>query len=58
MSNSHKIAAKLEDYLDSDSFSGAIRDIYMLINHINFLEQQVVGLKATLAQMQSDTEEE
>ena len=58
VSNSHEIAVKLEDYLDSDYFSGAIRDIYMLINHIHFLEQQVVGLKATIARMQSDTEGE
>ena len=58
MSNSHKIAAKLEDYLDSGYFSGAIMDVYMLINHIHFLEQQVVGLKATIARMQSDTGEE
>lgn len=55
MINSHNIAAKLEDYLDSDSFSGVIMDVYMLINHIHFLEQQVVGLKATIARMQSDT---
>lgn len=58
MSNSHEIAVKLEDYLDSGYFAGAIRDVYMLINHIHFLEQQVIGLKATIARMQPDTEEE
>lgn len=55
MSNSHKIAAKLEDYLDSGYFSGAIMDVYMLINHIHFLEQQVADLKDTIARIQSDT---
>ena len=55
MSNSHKIAAKLEDYLDSGYFSGAIMDVYMLINLIHFLEQQVAGVKDTIARMQSDT---
>jgi len=49
MSNSHKIAAKLEDYLNSGYFSGAIMDVYMLINHIHFLEQQVADLKDTIA---------
>ena len=58
MSNSHRIAAKLEDYLKSGYFSGAIMDVYMLINHIHFLEQQVAGLKATIARIQSDTGEE
>lgn len=57
MNDSHKIASRLEDYLDSGYFAGAIRDVYMLINHINFLEQQVAGLKATIARMQSDMEE-
>ena len=52
-----KIAAKLEDYLDSGYFDGAILDVYMMINHIHFLEQQVASLKNTLARMQSDTEE-
>ena len=58
VSNSHEIAAKLEGYLDSGYFAGVIRDVYMLINHIYFLERQVVGLKATIARMQSDTGEE
>lgn len=55
MSDADKIAAKLENYLDSGYFAGAIMDVYMLISHIHFLEQQVVGLKATIARMQSDT---
>lgn len=58
MGTSHEIAGKLEDYLEAGYFSGAIMDVYMLINHIHFLEQQVAGLKATIARMQSDTEEE
>lgn len=58
MSNSNEIAVKLEGYLDSGYFAGVIRGVYMLINHIHFLEQQVVDLKATIARMQSDTEEE
>lgn len=33
-------------------------DIYMLINHIHFLEQQVAGLRDTIARMQSDMGEE
>lgn len=58
MSDARKIAAKLEDYMDSGYFAGAIRDVYLLINHIQFLEQQVTGLKATIARMQSDTGED
>lgn len=57
MNDSHKIASRLEDYLDSGYFAGAILDVYMLINHIHFLEQQVAGLKNTIARMQSDTVE-
>lgn len=55
MSNSPRIAAKLEGYLNSGYFSGAIMDVYMLSNHIHFLEQQVAGLKDTIARMQPDT---
>ena len=58
MNDSHKIASRLEDYLDSGYFAGAILDVYMLISHIHFLEQQVAGLKDTIARMQSDTGEE
>lgn len=58
MSNSHNIASKLEDYLNAGYFSGAIMDVYMLINHIHFLEQQVASLKDTIARMQADTGEE
>lgn len=57
MRDADKIAAKLENYLDSGYFAGAILDVYMLINHIHFLEQQVAGLKNTIARMQSDTVE-
>lgn len=57
MSDADKIAAKLENYLDSGYFAGAILDVYMLINHIHFLEQQVASLKNTIARMQSDTVE-
>jgi hypothetical protein len=48
MSDSRKVANKLEDYLNADYFAGAIRDVYMLINHIHFLEKQVAGLKDTM----------
>lgn len=58
MNDAHKIAAKLEDYMDSGYFDGAIRNVYLLINHIQFLEQQVAGLKATIVRMQSDTGKE
>ena len=55
MRDSKEIAAKLEDYMDSGYFDGAIRKVYLLLNHIHFLEQQVAVLKATIARMQSDT---
>lgn len=58
MSDARKISDRLEEYLEADYFAGAVRDIYILINHIHFLEQQVAGLKATIARMQSDTGEE
>lgn len=58
MNDSRKIADRLEDYQDSGYFSGAILDVYKLINHIHFLEQQVAGLKDTIARMQPDTGEE
>lgn len=58
MSDARKISDRLEEYLEADYFAGAIMDVYMLINHIHFLEQQVAGLKDTIARMQSDTEEE
>lgn len=58
MSDAPKIADRLEEYLEADYFAGAIRDIYMLINHIRFLEMQVNGLKASIARMNLDTAEE
>lgn len=57
MSDADKIAAKLETYLDSGYFAKSILEVYMLINHIHFLEQQVASLKNTIARMQSDTVE-
>lgn len=58
MSDSREIAARLEDYMDSGYFDEAIRKVYLLINHIHFLEQRVASLKDTIARMQSDTGEE
>lgn len=57
MNDSHEIAARLEDYLDSGYFSGAILDVYKLINHIHFLELQVSALKDTISRMQVETSE-
>lgn len=54
MSDAHTIAARLEEYLDADYFAGAIRDVYTLLNHIHFLEEQVAGLKDTIARMQEE----
>lgn len=54
MSDAHIIAARLEEYLDADYFAGAIRNVYMLLNHIHFLEKQVVSLKGTIARMQEE----
>lgn len=53
-SDSHKIASRLEDYLDADYFAGAIRDVYALINHARFLEKQVASLKETVARLQDE----
>ena len=55
MSDSHTIATKLEEYLEADYFAGSIRHVYMLINHIVFLEKKVADLKATIARMQDET---
>lgn len=56
MNDSHKIASRLEDYLDSGYFAGTIQNIYALINHIYFLEMQVSALKDTIARMQEEKE--
>lgn len=58
MSNSPQDSRQVGDYLNSGYFSGAITGVYMLINHIHFLEQQAAGLKGTIARMQPDTGEE
>ena len=58
MSDCDKVAARVKDCLDADYFSGAIKNWYAMVNHIRFLEQQVGSLKATIARMQSDTDEE
>ena len=57
MSNAHTIATKLEEYLDTDYFAGAIKNVHALINHIAFLEKQVASLKDTIARMQEETGE-
>ena len=54
MSDAHTIATKLEEYLDADYFAGAIKNVYTLINHIAFLERQVVDLKGTIVRMQEE----
>lgn len=56
MSDAHKVATKLEEYLDAEYFAGAIKDVYKLINHIRFLEEQVASLKDTIARMQEESE--
>lgn len=58
MSDNHAIATKLEEYLDADYFAGAIKNVYALINHIAFLERQVVDLKGTIARMQEENANE
>lgn len=55
MSDSDKIAARVEDCLEAGYFSGVIENWYAMVNHIRFLEQQVSSLKATIARIQSDT---
>lgn len=57
MEDSRHIADRMADYLDAGYFSGAIENVYLMINHIHFLERQVASLKDTIARMQSDTEE-
>lgn len=58
MGDSHAIATKLEEYLDADYFAGAIKNVHALINHIAFLERQVVDLKGTIARMQEENANE
>lgn len=58
MGDSHAIATKLEEYLDADYFAGAIKNVHALINHIAFLERQVVDLKGTIAHMQEENANE
>lgn len=58
MGDSHAIATKLEEYLEADYFAGAIKNIHALINHIAFLERQVVDLKGTIARMQEENANE
>lgn len=58
MSDNHAIATKLEEYLDADYFAGAIKNVHALINHIAFLERQVVDLKGTIARMQEENANE
>ena len=52
------IAARLKEYLGADYFAGAIKNVYALINHIAFLERQVVDLKGTIARMQEENANE
>ncbi len=52
MKDSRTIATKLEEYLEADYFAEAIKNVYTLINHIVFLNRQVVDLKDTIARMQ------
>jgi len=56
--DSDVITARLKEYLEADYFAGAIKDIYTLINHIAFLERQVVDLKAAIARMQEENANE
>ena len=58
MSDAHTIATKLEEYLDAGYFAGAIKNVHALINHIAFLERQVVDLKAAIARMQEENANE
>lgn len=52
------IAARLKEYLETDYFAGAIKDIYTLINHAAFLEKKVADLKAAIARMQEENANE
>lgn len=58
MGTSHEIASKLEDYLEAGYFDQSIRDIYLLLNHIQFLEKQVTSLRGTLARLQAESPEQ
>ena len=58
MSDSATVAARVKDCLDADYFSGAIENCNVMVNHIRFLEQQVVSLKSTIDRIQSDTDRE
>lgn len=57
MGTSHEIASKLEDYLEAGYFDQSIRGIYILLNHIQFLEKQVTSLKGTIARLQAESPE-
>lgn len=57
MGTSHEIASKLEDYLEAGYFDQSIRGIYILLNHIQFLEKQVTSLKGTIARLQVESPE-
>lgn len=58
MGTSREIAGKLEDYLEAGYFAQSIRDIYTLLNHIQFLEKQVTSLKGTIARLQAESPEQ
>lgn len=58
MGTPHEIAGKLEDYLEAGYFDQSIRDIYLLLNHIQFLEKQVTSLKGTIARLQAEYPEQ
>lgn len=58
MGTSHEIASKLEDYLEEGYFDQSIRGIYILLNHIQFLEKQVTSLKGTIARLQAESPEQ
>jgi hypothetical protein len=57
MGTSHEIASKLEDCLEAGYFDQSIRNIYTLLNHIQFLEKQVTSLKGTIARLQAESPE-
>lgn len=52
------IAGRLREYLEADYFAGVIKDVYVLINHVAFLENKVADLKAAIARMQEENANE
>lgn len=50
------IAGRLREYLEADYFAGVIKDVYVLINHICFLEKKVADLKDTIARLEEEEE--